>query len=168
MAPIRPPNRERPTIARGPEWEMAGRVVVGPPRGTFKIVAFILNFIVFAGLGTLFIGRFRHRDQSGLCLIPVGSSSFPSAGSVYWVLGEFRKLVWGLVRSYGLAPGRLVVLREADRNALKRSRLSETPKSCLTNRTFGRCVHSLTYAITAIGFWKGPVDPPCFDAQLWS
>jgi TM2 domain-containing membrane protein YozV len=95
MAPYPTPEYESDqTIAQRPGMgQMAGRVVVGTTKGTFKIVAFILNFIV-PGLGTLFVGRFGTAIIQ-LCLIPVGIFLIPVSGIGILVL--IANWVWGLV-----------------------------------------------------------------------
>lgn len=73
--------------------KIAGRVLVGTTRGTFKLVAFILNFFI-PGLGTFFIGRIGTAIIQ-LLLIPVGIVLIAFGGIGFLVL--VANWVWALL-----------------------------------------------------------------------
>tara|TARA_R110000787_G_scaffold14348_10_gene44323 strand:+ start:1147 stop:1503 length:357 start_codon:yes stop_codon:yes gene_type:complete len=73
--------------------QIAGRVAVGATRGTFKFVAFILNFFV-PGLGTIFVGRIGTAIIQ-LMLIPVGVLLIPFSGLGFLVL--IANWFWSLI-----------------------------------------------------------------------
>ncbi|WP_340694278.1 hypothetical protein [Hyphomonas sp.] len=91
-----PPNeyeRDQSITQKPGVGQMAGRVAVGATKGTFKFIAFILNFFV-PGLGTIFVGRIGTAIIQ-LCLIPVGILLIPVSGIGVLVL--VANWVWGLV-----------------------------------------------------------------------
>tara|TARA_R110001599_G_C12029577_1_gene639942 strand:- start:156 stop:512 length:357 start_codon:yes stop_codon:yes gene_type:complete len=73
--------------------QLAGRVAVGATKGTFKLVAFILNFFI-PGLGTFFIGRIGTAIIQ-LLLIPVGIVLIAFGGIGVLVL--VANWVWALL-----------------------------------------------------------------------
>jgi len=73
--------------------QVAGRVAVGATKGTFKFIAFILNFFI-PGVGTFFVGRFGTAIIQ-LVLLPVGVLLIPFSGIGVLVL--VADWVWGLL-----------------------------------------------------------------------
>ena len=73
--------------------QVAGRVAVGATKGTFKFIAFILNFLI-PGVGTFFVGRFGTAIIQ-LVLLPIGVLLIPFSGIGFLVL--VADWVWGLL-----------------------------------------------------------------------
>ncbi|KCZ89432.1 hypothetical protein [Hyphomonas johnsonii] len=85
------PDFDRP---RDPGLDSPGvGVVKAAAKGTFKFVAFILNFFI-PGLGTIFVGRIGTAIIQ-LALIPVGILLIPFGGIGILVL--VANWVWGLL-----------------------------------------------------------------------
>tara|TARA_R110000787_G_C13384950_1_gene442123 strand:+ start:263 stop:586 length:324 start_codon:yes stop_codon:yes gene_type:complete len=72
---------------------VAGGVLGGAAKGTFKLVAFMLNFFV-PGLGTFFVGRIGTAIIQ-LVLLPVGVLLIPFGGIGILVL--VTNWVWSLL-----------------------------------------------------------------------
>ena len=103
--------QKRKTVAGG-----AARVAGSAVKGTWKIGAFVANFIL-PGVGTFLLGRIG-TGIIQLCLMLVGVLTLPFGFGIFILLGTW---VWGLVLvTAQKSKPQVIIIREADERRIDR------------------------------------------------